>query len=868
MNFSSFFPKPSITVLVPALGLLFGALCLMAQSADEPRTYRGEYLTGIDFPVGAVGGSVIRMNGKAERAWWHIFGNHESRAGSGVVPNSFFAVRASQGKTSVVKALQTSAVGPFEPMSSLTFRSDYPFGRYDFADDALPVSVSMEAYSFLIPMNAKDSGIPSAVFRFTVSNPGKEPVDASLLGTQQNAVGFDGYGTISGPLQRSFPGFGSNRNRVVAGKGYSALEMTGDAGSMVLAVYDDDATATASWESKDALHADFSADGRVTGVAEAASPAPGETIDGALARSFPLKPGESRTVTFVLSWHIPGTSFGLPKSKSWYFPQGGNQYENWWQSAAEVNKEVFSRFAELDAHTRLYRDTIYASNIPHFLIDRLTSNISVLQSPTSFWTKSGYYGLWESTSDKQEWLGNCKHVYHYAQSHARLFPELGRQLRKQDLDSMVRGGLLPARDGDEVDALDGHFGGILSVYREHLLSADNAFLTSVWPQTRKAMEYAIATYDPDRDGMLTGTYHNTLDCNSSGTSPWSGSLYLAATKAAERMAQEMGHEELARAYGILFETGRKNQNGQLWDETLGYYVERPQKLPGTRLIGDGASIDMFLGQWWANQLDLGTIYPEDRTRSGLMALYQGNRIADDGSYRTRYRDFLGTGDTGWKMLSFPGELPKPWIHYHDEVMSGFEYSMAATLLQYGMLDQGLEVIRAIYNRYDGRHRGKEEVRLASNATVFGTGSPVGEDECGDFYGRAMSSWSALLALQGFQYHGPRGAITFQPRWQPENHASFFTAAEGWGLFTQRRQGETQTGVIGLRYGKLTLRSLTLEIPEGQQVTKAVVRTTAGKIKHAIQSNQREIRIALDGPLMLAAGDELTVELSLEAGAGG
>jgi len=34
---------------------------------DPPVTYTGNYLTGIDFPVGALGGSVIRMNGKAEQ---------------------------------------------------------------------------------------------------------------------------------------------------------------------------------------------------------------------------------------------------------------------------------------------------------------------------------------------------------------------------------------------------------------------------------------------------------------------------------------------------------------------------------------------------------------------------------------------------------------------------------------------------------------------------------------------------------------------------------------------------------------------------------------------------------------------------------
>lgn len=78
---------------------------------DPPVTYSGEYLTGIDFPIGALGGSVIRMNGKAERQWWQIFNNFEERAGSGIVPNSFFALRTKTKSNTIVRALQTSSVG-------------------------------------------------------------------------------------------------------------------------------------------------------------------------------------------------------------------------------------------------------------------------------------------------------------------------------------------------------------------------------------------------------------------------------------------------------------------------------------------------------------------------------------------------------------------------------------------------------------------------------------------------------------------------------------------------------------------------------------------------------------------------------------
>ncbi len=818
----------------------------------EVRVHRGEYLTAVDFPVGALGGSVIRLNGKAERQWWHIFNNFEERQGTGWLPNSFFAIRTEHGDATTVRALQTTAVGPFVAMKELSFRSEYPFGWYGFADDALPVSVQLEAYSFLIPMDLKNSGIPCAIFRYTVKNTSSSDVGVSLLATQQNGVGWTGYDAITGEKSRQCAGYGSNLNRIVTDAQGTTLQMTGAVGSMALSAYGGGVSSTAAWRDLQSLFDDFAADGMLSGDPQAQSPQPQESVDGALAQSIVLAPGSEQALTFVLSWHIPKGSFGRLGSP-WYWPEGGCQYENWWSDAMAVDRYVRQNIERLDGLTRKYHSALYASTLPRYVIDRISSNIAVLKSPTSFWTRDGYFGLWESTSNHEEWLGNCKHVYHYAQGHARLFPELGRLLRKQEMKSMTAEGLLPARDCELKNAMDGHFGTILASYREHLLSEDSVFLKTVWPPVQKAMDYAIETYDPDGDGMLSGSYHNTLDCNVSGTSPWIGSLYLAALKASSKMAELMQDTGAAKRYLALFETGRANQDAKLWDEQLGYYKELTENLPMTRVMGDAISIDMFLGQWWANQLDLGQIYPLPRIRQGLEKIFAGNRFVDEtGQYPAHFRDFLGKGDTGWQMFAYPGERPENTILYFDEVMSGFEYSMAATLIQYGLIEEGLVVIKAIHDRYDGRLRAKGEVHMANNSTVYGCGSPVGEDECGDFYGRAMSSWSALLALQGFSYDGPAGIIGFKPVWKPEAHRSFFTGAAGWGTFSQTRGADTQANEIQLLHGHLVLNSVVLELPEGVATAQVDVIHNAEAVPYTIETNGREIRIRLATSIKLDA----------------
>lgn len=834
-------------------------------NADSAHTYKDQYLTAIDFPIGAVGGSLIRMNGKAERQWWQIFNNFEERAGSGIVPNSFFAIRVKTNRSTVVKALQTSSVGSFPAMNGLTFQGEYPFGWYRFQDEEIPVTVTLEAYNPLIPMDLKNSAIPCAIFRVTVKNTSTGNVAVSLLGSQQNAVGFAGYDTITGPNNRNCRGYGSNQNTIASETGRISLNMVGKAGSMQLSAYESDMTGTSSWESMTSLFNDFSDDGLLSGNMQTESPQAGITVDGALAKNFSLNSGEEKTVTFVLSWYFPKGSFGRKDIPQWYFPEGGNHYENWWTDAADVDNYIFSHFNELDAKTRLYHNTLYSSNIPRDVINRISSNICILKSPTTFWTKKGYFGLWESTSNHEEWLGNCKHVYHYAQGHARLYPELGRILRKIDLNTQTSEGLLPSRDGELKNAMDGHFGTILGVYREHLLSNNNDFLAASWTQTKKAMDYSISTFDPDKDGMMTGTHHNTLDCNVSGTSPWIGSLYMAALKACEKMAKIMGDKATASTYNKIWSVGVVNQNAQLWDNNLGYYKEKTENLPNTKVMADAVSIDMLLGQWWANQLGLGQIYPQDRSREALMKIYHTNKFTDTGSgYKAAFRDFLGTGDTGWQMFKHPAEVPKNTILYYNEVMSGFEYAAAATMLQYGMVDEGLEMVKAIAKRYDGRLRAKGEVHMANNSTVFGCGSPFGEDECGDFYGRALSSWSVLLALQGFIYDGPTKTIGFKPVWQPENHSSFFSTSDAWGLFTQTRSKSSQTSVINVKYGSVQIKNIALEAPAKKTGDNLIV--TLDGIKQTIESREQKgnsISIQLKSACKVNSGSKFGISINLD-----
>ncbi len=108
--------------------------------------------------------------------------------------------------------------------------------------------------------------------------------------------------------------------------------------------------------------------------------------------------------------------------------------------------------------------------------------------------------------------------------------------------------------------------------------------------------------------------------------------------------------------------------------------------------------------------------------------------------------------------------------YLNETMNGFEYQAAAHMIAEGMVQEGLAVMKTLDERYDGNKR-----------------NPFDEVECGDHYARSMASYGALIAISGFTYNGPHGAIGFAPRLTPENFKAPFTAAEGWGSYQPEDQ---------------------------------------------------------------------------------
>ena len=551
-----------------------------------------------------------------------------------------------------------------------------------------------------------------------------------------------------------------------------------------------------------------------------------------LAPVVEIEPNASQTFVFVLAWHFPN------------HPQG-REYANRFDSAAKVAHYVLDNHDRLAGDTKRWHETFYEdSTLPRWLLFRLHSTVCNLATGTCQWWGNGRFWAWEGVGCC---AGTCTHVWNYAHAPARLFPELERSAREmQDFGEGFHpdSGLVGFRS-NHAYAADGQCGTVLKAYREHLCSVDDAFLRRTWPRIKKTLEFSIGQ-DGNEDGLIEASQHNTFDINFEGPNTFVGSLYLAALRAGEEMAREMGDEAFAERCKRIFESGSRLTMERLWNDEYFIQVVDLKEHPKFQ-YGKGCLSDQLFGQGWAHQLGLGYIYRPRPVRQALESVWKYNWTPDVGPYNEAHKPerwFALPGEPGLFTCTWPkSAYLAEGVRYRSEVWTGIEYQVAGHMVWEDMVDEALAICRGIEDRYHPAEH-----------------NPFNEVECGDHYARAMASWGVYTALAGFEYHGPKGHIGFAPRLRPQDFRAAFTAAEGWGLFTQTREKRTQREEIAVRWGQLHLRTLAFSLPPRWDRVEVTVRVDGKALDNEHTVDAGRLTIELAGPVRLSAGQTLVVEM--------
>lgn len=576
----------------------------------------------------------------------------------------------------------------------------------------------------------------------------------------------------------------------------------------------------------------------------------------AIQKTLALPPGGKATVVYLITWSFPhiGAKSGEMAALT-DAPMLKRHYATRFADAQSVASYVTENLSRLTGDTRLWSKTWYDSTLPCWFLDRTMIPVDCLATQTFFGFNNGRWWGWEGVNCCP---GTCQHVWQYAQSLARLFPAIERDLRERVDFGLAwrRNGTMDHRAENARNvAHDGFCGTIVRVYREHRMSADGAFLRRLWPRVRKSLEW-IMHQDRDRDGLLEGEQMNTLDAVWVGPMGWISSLYLAALAAGEAMAIELGETDFATRCRKILDAGRREIVARLFNGE--YFIHLPTDEKHTN-TNDGCHIDQVLGQSFAFQVGLPRVIPQPQAISALRSLWKYNFSPDVGVYRAgmkpiipKARWYAMPGEAGLLMCTWPrggaerapGGGNSPFVGYFIECMTGFEYQVAAHMIWEGLIEEGLAITRSVHDRYAASKR-----------------NPYNEIECSDHYSRAMMSYGVFLAACGYDYHGPHGRLGIAPRLTPEAFRAPFTAAEGWGSLSQQRQADLQEMTIELTWGNLRLRHLAFELADGAQLTKAIARHGSEQIEATSAQHDRRVEIDLAENIVLRPGEKLTVALN-------
>jgi non-lysosomal glucosylceramidase len=845
--------------------------------AGPVRTFEGRTLSEVAFPLGGIGTGTISLGGRGNLRDWEIF----NRPGKGVhMPFTFFAMYVEQAGTKLVRVLE----GPIEPpfttgfgfkrvfvpglprMEKARFKGEYPFAEVELSDRAIPLEVRLEAFNPLVPLDPDASGIPAFVLRFRVKNTGAAPAKVTIAGSFVNPIGFDGAGTVEG---LGHDKFGQNVNEIKKTAALRGLAMSSRKvkpeeaafGTMALTTPWPDVTYLTHWVRGDwwddlqIFWDDFAADGKLKDLDEV-SPSADKTTDvGTLGLMATIGPGEEVVLPFIVSWNFPNflNYFDVvPEQRGRIFK---NYYATKYADAWAAAEDLQANLPRLEKESRAFHDAFFGTTLPPYVLDAVSSQAAIIRTTTGFRLEGGNYFGFEGCGDQGGCCPlNCAHVWNYAQSLAFLFPSLERTMRETDFLNNVKpdGAMmfrtsLPLGSGvlwDFKPAADGQMGRVISLYRDWQISGDTAWMKKLWPQAKKALDYAGKGWDADQDGLLEGEQHNTYDIEFFGPNSMLSGFYLGALKAGAAMAYVAGDVVSAKRYLAMYDKGRAAYDATLWNGE--YYVQKyPQVMEKKYQYGEGCLSDMLLGQWLGMVSGLGRYLPADRIQSSLRSIFKYNFLASFRDFSNVQRTYALNDEKGLLLCSWPkgGRPPLPFP-YSDEVWTGIEYQIASHLIYEGLLEEGLSVVKAVRDRYDGFRR-----------------NPWNEVECGHHYARAMSSWGVLLALAGISYSGPEMRMGFDPKMNADDFRSVWTAGSGWGTYSQKLAGKAMAVTLEARSGALEIRELDLTVPPGAGA--AAVRSVKPAVGGASAAAQvrREgstIRVIWMNPIRVEPGKALTL----------
>jgi non-lysosomal glucosylceramidase len=725
------------------------------------------------IPIGGLGTGSIGRTFRGDFARWHLeVGRHRFEP----VAADGFALYVGRGdgtsRATVLSAYRPPTALPAWgwdlPIGGGTYHALFPRAWQTFEADAVGVRVVGEQLSPVIAGDLERSALPVGVFEWWVENPTDEPLTVGFLATWADPPGGPEHGTATG-RRHAVVGDGDVAGVVFADPGDGApTALRGTLALAALAGDDWEITTRATFDPVDDTDqwTDFAADGRLDAAppARADSPTAGPA-GAAIAATTTLAPGERRSVRFALAWDLPMVEFGAGR-RWWkrYTRDWGRSGTRAWDLACHALVEAPAWRAAIEAWQG---PILHDPERPDWYRAALFNELYFLVDGGTFWEAGEVGGPVPDPDDVGRFaLLECVDYPFYDTVDVDFYASFAIQALYPALEQRGIRDLLatiPIDDPAEVTiaatgrsaprkvagAVPHDVGGpgddpfvrpnwyrfqdvngwkdlgpkfVLQAWRDAVAAGPDgdALVRDVFP-TVDAVLRRLGGADRDGDGLPEhdGDPDQTYDTwPMRGPSAYGGSLWLAATAAAEAMARRIGDAEAEGRWAGWFERAQVAFDRRLWRGSHYAYDD-----------GDGPSsasimADQLAGQWYADATGLGDLVPADRVEEALRTIHAHN--------------VRGFG--GGRMGAVNGMRPDGSVDTSSEqsaeVWVGTTYALAAFMIGRGLIDEGWETAR-----------GAAEVTY-ERGLWFRT--PEAYDERGDFrasiYLRPLAIWAIEEAL--------------------------------------------------------------------------------------------------------------------------
>lgn len=686
-------------------------------------------------PIGAFGGAAFVSLGFHGFDRTTLYGNFWDGIGTNYGPGpdaplafrgTFLALRVRDARGARARLLQLyppesrGASGvEIPPVRSMEARSNLPLLRYRFADPDLPVVATLEVWTPLVPGDLATSVLPVSVWEVTIENPSREEVEASLVFSLENDIGWR---TPEGAWRRGGTFDAGRSDDAIRG-----VVLTADpdlfepgrgasAGEIVLA-----APATASggleasflpaWNVLGDAHeigGDWVKTGLLGGGDGHDRAVEGEKIwAGAVSLGGRIAGGARASGKILLAWAFPRVEAPLLGGAGDLHPalwtRGGTPSA--WEIARRGATEGEAWRAEvLDWEGRFYR-----SGLPPEVVASMLASLHLFTADT-FSTADGGWATVEGQygSVALETLDLSTYSDPYL---AFFFPETLEAACREFIRSQRADGRI-AHTASWFDDRDYHVESAFVVlcHRAWAWGRDPRFLAEAEPAVLRALAYREGV-DLAADGLLDNRgIDQSYDTWNAPSMVYVNTLWIAALGMAQDLARASGDAAAAASLGGLESRAARAFLDRYWtDPGDGRPYFRLSSSPRPR-DRDASMVEQVLGSLLLSLEGLDDPLPPERVRAALRSVYRRNRAGDWGWLNGVLPD--GSVDTANGTFSF--WPPQVWV--------GPQWTLAASLLRFGLVREGLDVART--SAADQLYRGWGIFHLSEPYVDFHRGGPA------------------------------------------------------------------------------------------------------------------------------------------------